>query len=66
MAWTYFDDVARKVFQSCLSVDNDTWERGKAWALWKGLFRMVQAIELRDEEFNSAKGVVEKIIVASN
>ena len=37
IAWAFFDEESRKVFHSALGTDNDTWRRGRAWALWKAL-----------------------------
>lgn len=37
IAWTLFKDKSRDVFQDKLSLDKDTWDRGRAWALWKAL-----------------------------
>lgn len=33
-AWTLFDEDARGVYREALKVDDDTWERGKGWALF--------------------------------
>ena len=62
MAWTFFDGRARENFRSSLDIDNGTWERARAWALWKALFRMLRSLELNDEEFYAAKHLVEKIV----
>jgi aminoglycoside phosphotransferase (APT) family kinase protein len=35
IAWTLFDGESREVFRRELALDNDTWARGRAWALWK-------------------------------
>ena len=37
IAWTYFDASEREYFKEIVSPDNDTWNRAKAWALWKAL-----------------------------
>lgn len=37
IAWTYFDASCRELFINALPLDVDTWNRGKAWALWKCL-----------------------------
>jgi aminoglycoside phosphotransferase (APT) family kinase protein len=37
LAWTYFDDTARRTFRQHLGLDGGTWRRGGAWALWKAL-----------------------------
>ncbi len=43
MAWTFFDDESRAVFRDALALDEDTWARGRGWALWKGLITHVEA-----------------------
>lgn len=37
IAWTFFKDENREAFRSTLSLDEDTWARGRGWALWKAL-----------------------------
>ena len=37
IAWDFFDSESRKHFRNQLSIDNETWSRGRAWALWKAL-----------------------------
>lgn len=36
-AWTVLEDAARDTFRQRMSLDDDTWLRGQAWALWKAL-----------------------------
>lgn len=37
IAWSFFEGKSREVFRTTLSVDDNTWIRGQAWALWKAL-----------------------------
>lgn len=37
IAWTFFQGESRAIFRATLSLDDDTWARGQAWALWKAL-----------------------------
>ncbi len=37
IAWTLFKDKSRDIFRQTLNVDNGTWLRGCAWALWKAV-----------------------------
>jgi aminoglycoside phosphotransferase (APT) family kinase protein len=37
IAWTLFHGESRERFRQTLRVDEDTWRRGRAWALWKAL-----------------------------
>lgn len=35
--WTFLRGAARAAFRTALPLDEDTWLRGRAWALWKAL-----------------------------
>ncbi len=35
IAWTFFQGKSRHLFYSNLTLDQDTWLRGRAWTLWK-------------------------------
>ncbi|NSM56784.1 aminoglycoside phosphotransferase family protein [Wolbachia endosymbiont of Atemnus politus] len=37
IAWTLFKGESREVFRAMLPLDDSTWIRGRAWALWKAL-----------------------------
>ncbi|MFB9951460.1 aminoglycoside phosphotransferase family protein [Rhizobium puerariae] len=37
VAWTLFDEPARRAFRSRLGLDPRTWERARGWCLWKAL-----------------------------
>ncbi len=37
IAWRRFDKSSRETFRMALDIDDATWERGRAWALWKAL-----------------------------
>jgi len=36
-AWTLFDAASRPVFRAAAGLDDDTWERGRAWAFAFGV-----------------------------
>jgi aminoglycoside phosphotransferase (APT) family kinase protein len=42
IAWTLFAGVSRERFRATLQVDDDTWARGRGWALWKALITLVE------------------------
>ena len=53
IAWSWFDAAARDQFRSALPLDEATWLRGRAWALWKALvvaagFSPTNAVEYQD------------------
>ncbi len=37
VAWTFLDGPARVAFRAARGLDEDTWTRGRGWALWKSL-----------------------------
>jgi aminoglycoside phosphotransferase (APT) family kinase protein len=37
IAWTLFDGADRTAFRAGLDLDEETWARGRGWALWKAL-----------------------------
>ncbi|WP_230305160.1 GNAT family N-acetyltransferase, partial [Legionella pneumophila] len=41
IAWTLFEGKSRSIFLETLELDSKTWERGRAWALWKSMMYLV-------------------------
>ena len=37
IAWSWFKNESREIFRANLSLDENTWARARAWALWKAL-----------------------------
>jgi aminoglycoside phosphotransferase (APT) family kinase protein len=58
IAWTYFKGKARDLFIQEMGSDEDTWLRGRGWALWKATFELCQ-IENKD----SPDGLAQKRII---
>lgn len=42
IAWTYLKEKARDIFIREMALDENTWLRAKAWALWKATFELCQ------------------------
>jgi aminoglycoside phosphotransferase (APT) family kinase protein len=42
IAWTFLDDESRALFRRALPLDDATWARGRAWALWKALITLLE------------------------
>ncbi len=40
VAWTFFTGQSREAFRLDLPFDEDTWARGRGWALWKALITL--------------------------
>lgn len=49
IAWTFLDEESRKMFKACLSLDENTWERARGWALWKALQKTGPEAEKREK-----------------
>jgi aminoglycoside phosphotransferase (APT) family kinase protein len=40
LAWTFLDGASRRAFRDRLPLDDDTWVRGRGWALWKAVITL--------------------------
>ena len=58
IAWTYLSGKAREIFIAEMNLDQATWLRARAWALWKATFELCQ---IKDK--NSAKALLQKRII---
>ena len=64
IAWTVFDDPARRVFRDGLAWDDGVWARGRGWALWKAMLLMSGAAGSHDPdaEARKSRAVIERIL----
>jgi aminoglycoside phosphotransferase (APT) family kinase protein len=73
IAWTFLDGDAQAVFRHALPLDEGTWSRGRAWALWKAIITVLddqhrglgQDGAVSAQRFGwsaSAWGVVERVL----
>lgn len=58
IAWTLFDSPSREIFRRELAVDDATWERGRAWALWKAAIVAAGHLQTNALEAASAWGTL--------
>lgn len=49
IAWTLLPPDAAAVFRDALGLDDDTWDRGRGWALWKALITVVEHHDATDD-----------------
>jgi aminoglycoside phosphotransferase (APT) family kinase protein len=42
IAWTFLDAESRNALRATLSLDEQTWQRGRGWTLWKALIVMAE------------------------
>lgn len=62
IAWTFFKNESRAIFQSMLSLDSNTWARGRAWALWKALIVYAQLPGTNPLEMENSKRIIAEIL----
>ena len=62
IAWTFFNAESREVFKQRLNLDEGTWLRGKAWALWKALIVASGVVDSNEVEKIQAWPTIEAII----
>jgi aminoglycoside phosphotransferase (APT) family kinase protein len=52
LAWTMLSGPSRAVFREVLALDDDTWDRGRGWALWKALITYDESVAVLDALFS--------------
>lgn len=62
IAWAYLEGKAREIFIQEMALDNDTWLRAKAWALWKATYELCIISDQNSPEFNIQKRIIEDIL----
>lgn len=62
IAWTWLDDDGRRAFRAAAGLDEATWLRGRAWALWKALVVAAGLAPTTAREFAAPLEVVERCL----
>lgn len=62
IAWTFFKEKAREIFFNEMALDNDTWLRAKAWAIWKESFELCQIEDKKSPEALMHKKIIEDVL----
>ena len=58
----YFKDEAREIFINEMKLDDDTWLRAKAWALWKATYELCQLADLESSEALRQKRIIDELL----
>lgn len=56
--WTFFKNNSKQIFRDNIGLDDDTWNRAKAWCLWKALITLA---EIKDK--NSKEAIIQTLLV---
>jgi len=62
IAWTFFSGASRKAFRTALSVDVDTWSRGRGWGIWKALLELRRHRRAGSGQVARARRVLDDIL----
>jgi aminoglycoside phosphotransferase (APT) family kinase protein len=62
IAWTLLRDGAREAFRAAADLDDDTWDRGRGWALWKALITIAEFRVQRPAVAEEAREVLREIL----
>ena len=62
IAWSLFDASSRATFREAIGLDDQTWERGRGWRLWKALIQMVQHHDSDAAEFEKARAILREVL----
>jgi aminoglycoside phosphotransferase (APT) family kinase protein len=52
LAWTTLSGDSRAAYREVLDLDDDTWDRGRGWALWKALITYEASRHVLDQLFS--------------
>lgn len=58
IAWTYFSGKSRDAFIEIINLDENTWLRARAWALWKATFELCN-----NQNINSGYSLIQKQLI---
>ena len=61
IAWTQFSGESRRAFRAALRLDDETWARGRGWALWKALIT-VAGYDSNQREAEDSWRVINEVV----
>lgn len=61
IAWTFLKGNARIIFMREMDLDEDTWLRARAWALWKATYELCQIKDKNSSEAQFQKRVIDEV-----
>jgi len=62
IAWTFFEEKSREAFWKALSLDAETWARGRGWALWKALIVTSGLVETTEAEAALSRRTLDNVL----
>ena len=62
IAWTMFQGESRDIFRAATNLDEGTWARGRAWALWKALIVAAKLTDTNAQESAAPWRVINEVL----
>lgn len=62
IAWTFFSGESREAFRAALALDEETWARGRGWALWKAIIVLAEHTETNAHNAEQARQVITEVL----
>lgn len=62
IAWTYFSGKSREIFISEMDLDDNSWLRGRGWAIWKATFELCQIKNKNSDEALVQKRIISQVV----
>ena len=62
IAWTFLEGDSRDIFIYEMALDEDTWLRARAWALWRATFELCGITDKNSPEARKQKSIIVDII----
>jgi aminoglycoside phosphotransferase (APT) family kinase protein len=62
IAWTYLSGKEREIFMNEMDMDQDTWLRARAWALWKATFELCQITDKTNFDAQMQKKIIDEVM----
>lgn len=62
IAWTLFSGESRMAFRAGVPADEDSWTRGRGWALWKSLITLAEQTDKSSSAAKSASRVLDEVL----
>lgn len=63
IAWKFFQAQERQIFLHMLPLDTNTWNRGRAWALWKALIIKAGLVTSNPIENQQASHTIQEVLI---
>lgn len=66
IAWTILHHTAREIFIKEMQMDDHTWLRARAWALWKATYELCQIADKQSMEALAQINIIEQVLEDHN